>query len=344
MKIRSYSKSLFLVLSLFVCMKSFSQDAEFFLSGKKKFDLKDYYSAINDFTNAIEATKFDFDQNSRNKILNNPAKRKVIADYFLYRGYSKNAIGDFEGAEKDFFNVAWLLPLSPLGHFEAGKAYYQLGMYSLSIFKLSEAIKIDSTAAEMFFWRGLAKFELASPTSKKDKLLDGPNTHNGNYEDAINDFTKSLKISCCIFGPYFYRGMARSKSGDSKGALADFDEALEINPDHAWALQERGLLKSMNGDYYEAMKDLTASLNISPNARSYRIRGNVKLELEDFHGSILDCDESILLDSKFPAAYYTRGLAKIQLKQLNSACLDLSKAGELGFKEAYSDIIKYCNR
>ncbi len=42
-------------------------------------------------------------------------------------------------------------------------------------------------------------------------------------------------------------------------------------------------------------------------------------------------------------AYYNRGLAKIQLGQIDGGCLDLSKAGELGADKAYDLIKKYCN-
>jgi hypothetical protein len=38
-----------------------------------------------------------------------------------------------------------------------------------------------------------------------------------------------------------------------------------------------------------------------------------------------------------------RAYSKLYLKQKKSACLDLSKAGELGLEEAYEEIKKYCN-
>ncbi len=37
------------------------------------------------------------------------------------------------------------------------------------------------------------------------------------------------------------------------------------------------------------------------------------------------------------------GVAKLGLGQKDSGCLDLSKAGELGFDKAYESIKKYCN-
>ena len=46
--------------------------------------------------------------------------------------------------------------------------------------------------------------------------------------------------------------------------------------------------------------------------------------------------------SKVADAYYYRGLAKIILHQKDNGCLDLSKAGELGFYQAYDEIKKYC--
>lgn len=41
-------------------------------------------------------------------------------------------------------------------------------------------------------------------------------------------------------------------------------------------------------------------------------------------------------------AYYNRGNAKSRLQDLNGACLDWSKAGELGDASAYEKIKKYC--
>ncbi len=60
--------------------------------------------------------------------------------------------------------------------------------------------------------------------------------------------------------------------------------------------------------------------------------------------SISDCAESIKLDSYFPLAYMTRGMAKIKLNQIEDGCLDLSKAGELGMADAYEEIKRSCNK
>ena len=56
-----------------------------------------------------------------------------------------------------------------------------------------------------------------------------------------------------------------------------------------------------------------------------------------------DFTKAIEIDPKFAEAYCNRGIIKIILGQKNSGCLDLNKAGELGFAKAYEAIKKFCN-
>ena len=41
-------------------------------------------------------------------------------------------------------------------------------------------------------------------------------------------------------------------------------------------------------------------------------------------------------------SYFLRGKSYIKLNQKENGCKDLSKAGELGQKDAYTEISKYC--
>jgi hypothetical protein len=60
-------------------------------------------------------------------------------------------------------------------------------------------------------------------------------------------------------------------------------------------------------------------------------------------GAVLDLTSSIKLRSNFPEAYYIRGIIKHSLGQVNEGCLDLSRAGELGYMPSYKVISSYCN-
>jgi hypothetical protein len=51
---------------------------------------------------------------------------------------------------------------------------------------------------------------------------------------------------------------------------------------------------------------------------------------------------AIEIDPKFADVYYFRGLTKEILGQKDDGCLDFSKAGELGFAQAYDRIREDC--
>lgn len=76
---------------------------------------------------------------------------------------------------------------------------------------------------------------------------------------------------------------------------------------------------------------------------AYYNRGIAKFNLKDLHGAISDYNKAIELDPKYTDAYYNRGSVKIMLGEKENGCLDLSKAGELGHKHAYQLIKKSCN-
>lgn len=337
-------KNIFLLFLLFSLFNSYCQTSqEYYTIGREKFDQKDYDNSIIAFTKAIDLTLFETNDQVRKNILEQLESKKEIANYFIARGYAKFQIRDFKGAEKDFWNVTMIIPDFPEGHFQKGKAYFELNEYSLSIFAFNETIKLDSNDAEAYFRRGLSKYELALQSSLKNELIDKSNPSAENYIDAINDFSKALEIRCCPAEAFYFRGKAKAKLNDNDGAIDDQTLAIKFDPNYAAAYFERGLLKLITKDTNGAMFDFNSSIKINPNASSYRSRGLLKFMLKDYRGAIEDCTESIKLDSSFPTAFMTRGMAKIKLNQKESGCLDLSMAGQLGFTDAYSEIEKYCN-
>ena len=78
-------------------------------------------------------------------------------------------------------------------------------------------------------------------------------------------------------------------------------------------------------------------------ANEYVNMGYSKHKLKDYSGAIADYTKAIEIDPNKSSAYYGRGLSKLVLGQKDSGCLDLSKAGELGYGQAYEVIKEHCN-
>jgi hypothetical protein len=75
--------------------------------------------------------------------------------------------------------------------------------------------------------------------------------------------------------------------------------------------------------------------------RYYEKRGSVKATIKDQNGAIADYTLAIALSPNVEV-YNNKGLAKVLTGKNNSGCMDLKKAGELGFRETFNAIKKYC--
>ena len=53
---------------------------------------------------------------------------------------------------------------------------------------------------------------------------------------------------------------------------------------------------------------------------------------------------AVSCDPSFAEAYYNKGLLLILMHENETACVNLSKAGELGILDAYPVIKRYCDK
>ena len=130
-------------------------------------------------------------------------------------------------------------------------------------------------------------------------------------------FLLSVLLVSVSFGQtaeeYKNQGNAKYDLQDYRGAILDYNKAIELDPTNVKAYNNRGMAKA-------------------------------NANLQDYRGAILDFTKAIELDPTTDAIpYYNRGLAKYALSNIDGACLDWSKAGELGYGDAYEYIKKYCN-
>ena len=96
-------------------------------------------------------------------------------------------------------------------------------------------------------------------------------------------------------------------------------------------------------DYSDAIADLEEAIRILPDIpQLYYDLGNLLCLSEQPVGAMENYDMAIKLYPSMGDAYLNRGLVLIYLRDKEKGCIDLSRAGELGVREAYSIINKYC--
>ncbi len=147
-------------------------------------------------------------------------------------------------------------------------------------------------------------------------LLNGKQKYNkGDYAGAVAELTKAIETDSAAEA-YYLRALAKEKLGDSYGAANDYA-------------------------YLARAPVLDESVNYSEVLLRY---GNLLLQQKKYSQVITEMDALIKHNDKatLPQAYFNRGSAKIFNGDKEGGCLDLSKAGELGYKAAYETIRENC--
>lgn len=183
---------------------------------------------------------------------------------------------------------------------------------------------------------------------------------NEDYKGAILDYTKAIWFDGNNMHYLMMRGLAKEEINDNYGAISDFDkiidhksnaknfiDSLSEKDNLQGAYYNIGKVKNRLKDYKGAISSLNKAIELyRDDYHSYSERGDAKFSLLDYRGAITDYDKCIEYSSSNiyynRSAYCNKGLAKINLGRKEEGCLDLSKAGELGYDYAYEAIKKYC--
>ena len=139
-------------------------------------------------------------------------------------------------------------------------------------------------------------------------------------------------------------GSYQLRIDDWRGAIWNYNKAIEINPRNANYYESRAAAEFFGEDFKSAISDYSKAIELNPKIDSYYTgRAKAKSMINDYYGAISDFSSALELEYIQDVCYYQRGIAKLAVKQNESGCLDLSKAGERGVKNAYVLINKYCN-
>ena len=111
--------------------------------------------------------------------------------------------------------------------------------------------------------------QVASDKARAKKYFESGDEHDnkGDYDRAIADYSKAIRLDPGYTSAYVLRGFAYATKGDYDRAIADFDQVIWLNPKNADAYVNRASAYHDKGDFDRAIADYDRALAIDPNDR-----------------------------------------------------------------------------
>jgi len=230
--------SVVLTATLFVAAPVYAGEeaSGYFSSGSSKFDSGDYRGAIEEFTKAVELDP-------------------KAAGAFDKRGNAKMKTGDRPGAIADFIQVIELVP-QLADAFSEGKRERdgsEAEGDAASDLHMVAADDLHADYAFAFDNRGLLRYI------------------NGNYREAIKDFTAAIALEPKFALPYKHRGYAKHDLQDYAGAIEDYSRAIRLDKKAGETYWDRGLAKEQAGDREGALEDFRKAAKLGEKSAIERL-------------------------------------------------------------------------
>ena len=152
----------------------------------------------------------------------------------------------------------------------------------------------------------------------------------GNFAQAISEYTKAIEINPGLAEAYNNRGLTYVEQGNLPQAVSDYNKAIEINPNLADVYANRGLVYARQSNFSQAVSDFTKAIEINPNfAEAYINRGAAYDDQGNFAQAISDYNKAIEINPNFAEAYYNRGNTYKKQSNFSQAIFDYTKAIEI---------------
>ena len=153
----------------------------------------------------------------------------------------------------------------------------------------------------------------------------------GQYSNAIADFTKAIELKPDYAEAFYFRGSNYYSKSEYDHAIADFTKAIELKPDYAEAYAFRGFVYNKQDKHDRTIEDSTKAIELNPDySEAYYIRG-VAYGIQRKHDrAIEDYTKTIELKPDQASTYHTRGLTWLVLERWEEARSDLTTAKDMG--------------
>jgi tetratricopeptide (TPR) repeat protein len=135
------------------------------------------------------------------------------------------------------------------------------------------------------------------------------------YQQAIADCSQAINLTPENAEAYLNRGLANYRQKDYAAAIADYQQAIALKPYEFRAYYNLALVHAAQGNYSQAIVDYNLALGQISQPKNilladiYNDRGLARLELQDLEAAMVDFSRAIKLDANDYRAYFNRGCA-----------------------------------
>ena len=188
---------------------------------------------------------------------------------------------------------------------------FELKRYREAIELYDVVIKNNPSLAEAFCNRGVSYQKL------------------GQKKNALEDFSKAVKLNAQDKSSLYNYGLALQEMGDGITAIEQFSKVIALEPNNEDAIFHRGQCHLNLQQTRKACDDFSAIIalpNAKAKAAAYLVRGVIYLNLKEQAKAIQDFSATIDLTPSDTKPYFYRGMAHYELKQMDEAISDLTKA------------------
>jgi len=195
-------------------------------------------------------------------------------------------------------------------YLDRGILFASRGDFDTAILDFTEAIRLNPSFAEAYFWRGNAhRGVTADQVIPMDATFD-----RGRLDLAIADFTEAIRLNPDFARAYTRRGAIHEDRGNFALAIADHTQAIRIDPNDARSFNNRGSAHFSSGQYALAITDYTQALRINPNhVNAFFNRGLAHFNLMDFNSAIADWEAVLRINPDDADARNNIGVARRQM-------------------------------
>ena len=149
----------------------------------------------------------------------------------------------------------------------------------------------------------------------------------GEHQDAIADFTQSLKLNASDPATYRNRGFSYAQTAEYDLALDDYNQTIKLKPDYASIYYDRAWTYAGKDDHARALNDYNRAIELDKdNPDLFNDRGSSFAQLGDLDKALADFDKAISHNADHALGHANRGWVLAQRDKHEEAVVEYAEA------------------